>query len=110
MRTRRGRPKSPRLTEDEAATIKGMLRRGDRQQDIAAYYNVNSGRIAEISTGAKFADVLEASSYLLPPPGPYYHPSQMTLLHRANMAKGERFVTLLLASCLEEKDALPYLR
>ena len=30
-----------RLTEQDAAIIKGMLARGDRQSDIAAYFKVN---------------------------------------------------------------------
>lgn len=59
------------LTEEDAAIIKGMLRRGDRQHDIAAWFGVNGGRICEISTGAKFARVLPADEDDLPPPGPY---------------------------------------
>lgn len=52
--------------------VKGMLLRGDRQHDIAAYFGVNGGRIAEVATGkcaypaAPARDVSE-----LPPPGPY---------------------------------------
>jgi len=54
------------LSSDQASVIKGMLARGDRQQDIAAHFRLNSGRVAEISTGAKFADVPAAPSVLLP--------------------------------------------
>lgn len=53
--------------------IKGMLDRGDLQQDIAAFFGLNSGRIAEINTGQKHADV-PAVSANLPPPGPYLTP------------------------------------
>jgi hypothetical protein len=43
-----------------------MLARGDRQHDVAAHFRVNAGRIAEISTGEKFADVKPAMN--LPTP------------------------------------------
>lgn len=58
------------LTEDDAAVVKGMLARGDRQHDIAAWFGVNGGRIAEIATGDKFPHVA-AQKNDLPPPGPY---------------------------------------
>jgi hypothetical protein len=40
-----------RVTTDErmAALIKGMLGRGDKQSDIAAFFGINSGRVAEIN-------------------------------------------------------------
>ena len=38
------------LNDAEIAIVKGMLARGDRQHDIAAYFGINGGRIAEIST------------------------------------------------------------
>lgn len=59
------------LTHVDAAIVKGMLLRGDRQHDIAAWFGVNSGRIAEIATGAKFGSVNAASEDTLPPSGPY---------------------------------------
>lgn len=59
------------MTASDAAVIKGMIARGDRQHDIAAWFGVNSGRIAEIATGAKFGSVECASANSLPPPGPY---------------------------------------
>ena len=58
------------LTEQEAALIKGMLARGDKQHDIAARFGVNGGRIAEINTGKRFASVAPASSSSLPKAGP----------------------------------------
>ena len=60
-----------RLTETDAALVKGMLRRGDRQHDIAAWFGVNGARIAEIATGDRFPDVTPAGDELLPPAGPY---------------------------------------
>lgn len=58
-------------TEADASIVKGMLDRGDRQHDIAAWFGVNAGRIADIKTGAKFPDVPPAPAHALPPPGPY---------------------------------------
>lgn len=59
------------LDEEDAALIKGMLNRGDRQHDIAAWFGVNGGRIGEIAVGSKFRSVEPAASALLPPPRPY---------------------------------------
>lgn len=67
----KAQPSGIRLDEDDAALVKGMLARGDRQHDIAAWFGVNGGRIGEISTGAKFSDVQPAEQSELPPPGPY---------------------------------------
>jgi hypothetical protein len=67
----RSRNAGIRLSERDAAIVKGMLARGDRQSDIAAFFKVNSGRICEVNTGMKFADVPAASPDQLPPPGPY---------------------------------------
>ena len=47
--TRRASPSGISLTDRDAAVIKGMLIRGDRQHDIAAWFGVNSARIAEIA-------------------------------------------------------------
>ncbi|HEU0217792.1 MAG TPA: hypothetical protein VFQ90_14135 [Stellaceae bacterium] len=67
----RAEPSGITLTADNAALIKGMLRRGDRQHDIAAWFGVNGGRIAEIATGCRFAELQPAAGDRLPPPGPY---------------------------------------
>lgn len=60
------------LTAGEIAIVKGMLLRGDRQSDIAAYFGENGGRIAEINTGKKGEGVTAAGQAELPPPGPYF--------------------------------------
>jgi hypothetical protein len=70
MRTR-AEPSGITLTANDAAIIKGMLLRGDRQHDIAAWFGVNGGRIAEIATGYRFHNVAVAPHDQLPPPGPY---------------------------------------
>lgn len=67
----RASPSGISLTDHDASLIKGMLQRGDRKHDIAAYFGVNPGRIADISKGRKFLDVAAASEPDLPPPGPY---------------------------------------
>lgn len=54
------------LSANEIALAKGMLRRGDKQQDIAAHLRVNSGRIAEINNGKLGADVRPAPLERLP--------------------------------------------
>jgi hypothetical protein len=60
------------LTEADAAVAKGMLARGDRQHDIAAWFGVNGGRIAELASGRLYWWVRPASvDQRLPPPGPY---------------------------------------
>jgi len=60
------------LTEADAAVAKGMLNRGDRQHDIAAWFGVNGGRIAELATGKSFWWVSAAAvDGHLPSPGPY---------------------------------------
>lgn len=67
----RAKPSGISLTSRDASLVKGMLRRGDRQHDIAAWFGVNGGRIAEISTGFSFAAVQAAGMADLPPAGPY---------------------------------------
>jgi len=66
----RAKPSGVRLNESDAALIKGMLKRGDGQHDIAAWFGVNGGRIAEIANGRTFPWVMAAKKDL-PPKGPY---------------------------------------
>lgn len=67
----RAEPSGISLDNADAAIVKGMLGRGDRQHDIAAWFGVNGGRVADINTGKTFSDVHPASVDKLPPPGPY---------------------------------------
>jgi hypothetical protein len=56
----------------DTCVVKGMLLRGDRQHDIASYFGVNGGRIAEISNGSNaYPDAKPTLEGDLPPPGPY---------------------------------------
>ena len=59
------------LTEGDAALVRGMIARGDRHHDIAAFFGVNQGRIAEINDGSRFPDIPAANLDELPPKGPY---------------------------------------
>lgn len=68
---RRAKPSGVHLTGEDAATIKGMRLRGDRQHDIAAWFGVNPGRIAEVLNGYAFQWVVPANAKDLPPVGPY---------------------------------------
>lgn len=66
----RARKSGISISAEEAAIVKGMLKRGDRQHDIAAWFGVNGGRIAEIAVGDNFSNV-SPLTVGLPPPGPY---------------------------------------
>lgn len=60
------------LSYRETQIVKGMLKRGDRQHDIAAYFGVNGGRIAEVRSGECNYPHAEAMAEAdLPPRGPY---------------------------------------
>lgn len=59
------------LQDREIAVVKGMLLRGDRQHDIASYFGINGGRIAEIAKGARGSGIGPAPAEDLPAPGPY---------------------------------------
>jgi hypothetical protein len=47
-----------------------MVARGDRDHDIAAWFGVNQGRIAEVKDGSKFGSIAAAPAAQLPPKGP----------------------------------------
>jgi len=59
------------LSAIDASIVKGMLARGDKQHDIAAWFGCNAGRVADVKTGKKHRDVPSAPMHALPPPGPY---------------------------------------
>lgn len=48
---------SRRLTAADAAIVKALLAENWLQSDIASLMGCNGGRIAEVSTGAKFPEV-----------------------------------------------------
>lgn len=61
-----------KLSHRDTRFVKGMLARGDRQHDIAAYFGVNGGRIGEVATGDDdYPNAEPMDEDKLPPPGPY---------------------------------------
>ncbi|NWH07895.1 MAG: hypothetical protein HXY22_04470 [Alphaproteobacteria bacterium] len=56
------------LTNKEASLVLGMAARGDNDHDIAAWFGVNQGRIAEVKKGDY--GVSAAPAVELPPAGP----------------------------------------
>lgn len=82
-----------KITEDDAAVIKGMCARRDKEQWIVAWFGgaYNPGRINEIKNategtiGEKFAHVEPAPRERLPPIGPYISGASVT---RALLALG----------------------
>lgn len=77
IRTARAESAFDRLDDEIAALVKGMLARGDKQSDIAACFLINGGRISEINTGERFADIPAALPDALPPAGPYPSPFEL---------------------------------
>jgi hypothetical protein len=65
----RGKASGYSLTTNDARVVSGMQARGDRDHDIAAWFGVNQGRIAEVKDG-KFGTISAAPSHELPPTGP----------------------------------------
>ena len=57
------------LSGDDVPIILGMIARGDRKHDIAAWYGVNPGRIAEAQNGDHGGGAV-ARTDGLPPKGP----------------------------------------
>jgi len=58
------------FNRNEIAVVKGMLARGDKQHSIAAHFNCNAGRIAEIATGKVGSAVEAAPANELPSTAP----------------------------------------
>jgi hypothetical protein len=65
----RGKASGISLTNREASIVLGMVARGDRDHDIAAWFGVNQGRIAEVKDGSHGA-IAAADQKDLPPKGP----------------------------------------
>jgi hypothetical protein len=77
-----------------------MIARGDRHHDIAAWFGVNQGRIAEVKDGHLHPGVKMASVEDLPPRGPY---SSGRAAHKAVAALEEARATLEQAAINIEK-------
>jgi hypothetical protein len=63
----RGKASGITLYKHDARIVLGMVARGDRDHDIAAWFGVNQGRIAEVKAGEYG---VEAVGDNLPPSGP----------------------------------------
>ena len=48
----RGKASGISLTNKDASIVLGMVARDDREHDIAAWFGVNQGRIAEVKKGS----------------------------------------------------------
>jgi hypothetical protein len=56
------------LTNRDASIILGMVARGDKRHDIAAWYGENQARIAEVEQG-QYGNLTAAPANELPPKG-----------------------------------------
>lgn len=66
----KGKASGYTLVRSDAPIILGMVARDDRDHDIAAWFGVNQGRIAEVKDGSKFGTPAAAHISQLPPSGP----------------------------------------
>ena len=65
----RGQPSGISLGKSDVRIVLGMDARGDRNHDIAAWFGVNQGRIAEAKNG-EYGSLEAAPANELPPQGP----------------------------------------
>ncbi len=66
---RKGKSSGISLSNRDATIVLGMVNRGDRDHDVAAWFGVNQGRIAEVKAGSH-GQLTPAASGELPPKGP----------------------------------------
>lgn len=57
------------LTSNDGRKIMGMVARGDKHHDIAAYFGENQARVAEVVSGQAFGNLPTAPADELPPKG-----------------------------------------
>jgi hypothetical protein len=65
----RGKASGIQLTTNDARIVLGMVARDDREHDIAAWFGVNQGRVAEAKAG-EYGTTSVAPASELPPKGP----------------------------------------
>lgn len=65
----RGNSSGIRLGKGDIPIVLGMQKRGDRDHDIAAWFGVNQGRVAEAKDG-RYQHIAPAAQSALPPKGP----------------------------------------
>ena len=59
------------MTAEIASKIKGMIARGDANQEIAAWFGINMGRVSDVKNGHLHGGSDIAPLDELPPAGPY---------------------------------------
>lgn len=57
------------LSHKDATIVMGMLARGDKNHDIAAWFSENPARIVEVENGKMYGQVPAAPASDLPPKG-----------------------------------------
>jgi hypothetical protein len=65
----KGKSSGISLSNRDAGMVLGMVARDDREHDIAAWFGVNQGRIAEVKQGSH-GSIVAAPAHELPPKGP----------------------------------------
>ena len=65
----KGKASGYTLDKNDVAIVFGMQARNDRDHDIAAWFGVNQGRVAEAKDG-KFGKAAPIAAAQLPPKGP----------------------------------------
>jgi hypothetical protein len=91
------------FTFRETQIVLGMLERGDRQHDIAAFFGVNGGRVAEVATGrGDYPTATAAPREKLPPPGPYVSPRSV---HEIRSLLSEALIQLQSSAEIEDPQA-----
>ena len=73
--------------------VKGMLLRGDAQHRIAAWFDQNQARIADIASGVRHTEALPAPEHELPPDGPSLRPCDATAALAALAAAEQALAT-----------------
>lgn len=85
---------------EDVSMIRGMLNRGDKMQDIAAFFGINQARIHEVKDG-KYGNYSPAPMGELPPKGPPGRKGHelnkaaikaIKALERGDSAEGERIL------------------
>ena len=66
----RASPSGYSLSAVDVPIVLGMVLRGDRKHDVAAWFGVNQGRVADAENGKYGGSGAAASADVLPPKGP----------------------------------------
>lgn len=96
------------VNDTDVPIILGMIARGDRRHDVAAWFGLNQGRIKEVEDG-KHGNPAAASSHQLLPsgsPGPKAQELKNAILRAQRLLEGNREeVAEVLSKALRDYDA-----